>query len=128
LGKKAADDHGKGQNDDDLDIAQQAEARQVLSSILDYWNGVGINQPEGAPAETPPADVDGADGTSMANLLLAIAYLEFYLDNTPRSLELLINGRDALTNADSLGLEGDELMETIENVTSQIAASVAYLR
>merc|ERR1712226_29820 len=128
LGKNAADEHGKGQNDDDLDIAQQAEARQVLSSILDYWNGVGINQPEGAPAETPPADVDGADGTSMANLLLAIAYLEFYLDNTPRSLELLSNGRDALTNADSLGLEGDELMETIENVTSQIAASVAYLR
>ena len=68
------------------DIAQQAEARQVLSSILDYWNGEGI---DGATADqqashSPAGEVEGCDGTTMANLLLTLAYLEFYLDNTPR--------------------------------------------
>ncbi|XP_075253649.1 zinc finger MYND domain-containing protein 12-like [Convolutriloba macropyga] len=126
LGKTrvTSDENTSKHGDLDLDIAQQAEARQVLSSILDYWNGEGI---DGATADqqashSPAGEVEGCDGTTMANLLLTLAYLEFYLDNTPRSLELLSNARDALNSADTLGLDGEELMETIEVVNSQISA------
>ncbi|XP_063710962.1 zinc finger MYND domain-containing protein 12-like [Symsagittifera roscoffensis] len=115
LGKKGtggSTDQSLGSVDGELDIAQQAEARQVLSSIYEYWS---------------EKEVD-VDGTSLATLLLTLAYLEFYLDNTPQSVDLLARARDTLDKTDSLGFEGDELKETIEVVASQIGNTPAALR
>ncbi len=49
------------------DIAQQAEAKQVLSSMFEFWDKLGTS-----------------DVFAMSNLQLTLAYLEFYLDNGTR--------------------------------------------
>ena len=47
----------------------------MLSSIYEYWS---------------EKEVD-VDGTSLATLLLTLAYLEFYLDNTPQVTNYILD-------------------------------------